>query len=214
MAKLSLRQRKKITNLFSFNCEDWELIRKYKYNWDHKKLQDLRTRVNTHYSNEQNKLCAYCKLPFRDDIQVEHIVPKKGKFGRKEFTFLPENLAVACKHCNTKKSTNNDMIPFDREEYPRIGLYFKIIHPHFDDYFEHIEIVDKSRYVHKTVKGYKTIKRCGLFEERILSVLVRYMRYEDNSLIEGVLRIQDLKDNFQSKIDRFINKIFSKREQQ
>lgn len=210
MAKLSVRQKKEIRNSISLTRIEWVEIRNNKGEWDKKNLDPIKDRIRKFYKIEQNKLCAFCKLPFRDDVQVEHVVPKGGKFGRREYAFYSKNLVAACKHCNTSKSTNNDMIPWDRKSYPINGWDFKIIHPHFDRYFDHIEIVDKSRYVAKTLKGYRTIRRCKLYETSILEVLVEAMRYQDDAFISGYLRIKDLVGDFKPKIDKLINKVFIK----
>jgi len=208
MARLSKRQKKNITKSFVLTRKDWDLIRQENYDWDSKDLKPIINRIRNFYKKEQNKLCAYCKLPFRDDIQVEHIVPKAGIYGRKEYTFYSKNLVVACKHCNSKKSTNNDMIPWNKKQYPVIGSDFKIIHPHFDNYFDHIEIIDKSRYLRKTIKGYKTIERCKLYDPVILEVLAEYMKYQDDPLISAIIRIRELQGDFRGKIDRLLAKIF------
>ena len=186
-------------------------IAQFGRNWDNANLKRIKDKIRKHYKREQNKLCCFCKLPFRDSVEVEHTVPKGGKEGRNDFSFHPLNLSVACHHCNNKKSTNNDLIPWTLTTYPRSGLYFKIVHPHFDSYFDHITIEDKSRYVAKSVKGYKTIDRCKLYDTTITEQLVKYMRYEDDPLIQGVLRIRELGGSFQEitkKIDRFFNFLF------
>ncbi|PHR48039.1 MAG: hypothetical protein COA32_05800 [Fluviicola sp.] len=211
MARLSKRQRKNIEKPFKLSVLDHQEIRENSYDWSSTNLKPLKDRIRKHYKKEQNGLCSYCKLPFRDVIQVEHMVPKGDLYGRSEFSFLPTNLSVACTSCNTKKSINNDMIPWDRTDYPKAGLFFKIIHPHYDPYLMHIEIVDKSRYTPKTVKGYNTIKRCKLYESNITEQLVKYMKYEDDPLIQGVLRIRELQgdlSNIKNKIDRFFSLLF------
>jgi len=210
MARLSIRQKKEIVNPVQLSIAEQKLIKFYDYNWDYYHLKEIIDKIRTHYLFEQNKLCAFCKLPFRDEVQVEHIIPKAGNQNpRKDFSYYPQNLAVSCRFCNTKKSTNNDFQNQSWKNYPTSGMYFRIIHPHFDHYFDHIEIVDKSRYVAKTSKGYNTIKRCGLYESKINDLLVLYMRYEDDPLIEGIIRIRELTGNFQNIIDRLIDKIFN-----
>ncbi len=166
-------------------------------------------KARNHYLNEQEKLCAYCKLPFRDTTQVEHIIPKAGaQRPRKEFSYTPKNLAVSCGFCNTKKSTNNDYLEPLWKHYPQSGIYFKIVHPHFDNYFDHIQIVDKSRFEARTIKGYNTIKRCGLHESKMSDLLVYYMRYEDDPIIQGVIRFREMQSDFKATIDRFLDRIF------
>jgi hypothetical protein len=212
MARLSLRQKNEIDKPYELTVAEHKEIKKHSSDWAKKELKPIKDKIRKHYKKEQGKLCCFCKIPFRDNIHVEHLVPKtKGKYtpkGRPEFTFTSNNLTVACNHCNTKKSTNNDMIPWDRNPYPQTGQYFKIIHPHFDKYLDHIEIVDKSRYVAITVKGYNTIERCKLYDSNITDLLVKHMKYEDDPLIQGVLRFRELQGDFKNKIDRFFNLLF------
>lgn len=208
MARLSILQKKEIINPVTFTEAEVRRIKARNYDWDYYYLGDIIKKARKHYTAEQNKLCSFCKLPFRDDIHVEHMIPKSGKQKpRKEFSYTPRNLSVACKHCNSMKSTNNDLILSVGNNYPNSGLYFRIIHPHFDKYFDNIAIVDKSRYVAKTVKGYNTIKRCHLYEQKMSDLLVKYMRYEDDPIIHGYLRIKDMAGDFRPTIDRFLSRI-------
>lgn len=210
MARLSKRQKKEITNPVVISRAEQNRIKAHNYDWNYYHLGDIIEKIRNHYTTEQGKLCAFCKLPFRDEIQVEHIIPKGGaQKPRKEFSYHPINLVVSCRFCNTNKSTNNDFKEQLWKHYPTSGIYFRIIHPHFDKYFDHIEIVDKSRYVAKTSKGFNTIKRCGLYESKINDLLVNYMRYEDDPIIQGTLRIRELTGNFSATIDRFINAIIN-----
>ncbi|MBS1780381.1 MAG: hypothetical protein JST70_13705 [Bacteroidetes bacterium] len=208
MAKLSKRQTPKIDNKYTLARVDYNEIKKYNFNWEDKHLDDIKGRIRMFYKEQQNNICAFCKLPFRDDIHIEHMVPKGGKYGMPMYAFYTLNLCVCCKHCNSKKSTNNDMVPWNRIPYPHDGQYFKIIHPHFDNYFDHIQIVDKTRYVAKTLKGYKTINRCKLYDPVILEVLAETTKYQEDPLIQGVLRMRELGTNFKATIDRFFDKIF------
>lgn len=210
MARLSKRQKKEIINPVVITRAEKIRIKALNYNWNYYHLGDIIEKIRKHYSTEQGHLCCFCKLPFRDEIQVEHIIPKAGAHKpRKEFSYYPVNLAVSCRFCNTNKSTNNDFQVQNWNHYPTSGIYFRIIHPHFDKFFDHIKIVDKSRYVAKSSKGYNTIKRCGLYESKMSDLLVNYMRYEDDPLIQGVIRLREIQGNFKSTIDRFINLIFN-----
>lgn len=208
MARLSVRQKKEINTPVYISPSEYLRIKTHNNNWSYYYLGDIINKVRGHYLTEQGKLCAFCKLPFRDDIQVEHIIPKLGnQIPRKEFSFTPQNLVVSCRFCNTNKSTNNDFIEQKWKHYPQSGVFFKIIHPHFDKYFDHIQIIDNSRYVAKTVKGYNTIERCGLYKSKISDLLANYMRYEDDPLIQGVIRLREIQGDFKATINKFIKLI-------
>lgn len=208
MARLSKRQKKEIENPVVITPAEHQRIKARHFDWDYYHLGDVISKIRTHYTEEQGNLCAFCKLPFRDEIQVEHLIPKAGKNSpRKDFSYTPKNLCVTCRFCNTNKSTNNDFVSYSGTHYPTSGNSFKIIHPHFDKYFDHISIVEKSRYVAKTLKGFKTIKRMGLYETKITDLLVNYMRYEDDPVIQAVLNIRDLPRTSREVIDRFLSRI-------
>ena len=212
MARLSLRQKKRITNKFSLTLDDYQLIRQNGGDWEsrNKDMVALKDRIRNHYKEEQGKICVYCKLPLYEEVHAEHIVPKSGIHGRPEYSFYPINIAASCWHCNTKKSTNNEMIPWDKIPYSFCGQDFKIIHPHYDDYFDHIEIANKSMYVRKTVKGHHTIQRCKLNEPAKLEHLAEAMMYQDNPLFEAMIRISKMRKDYEKIIDRFVERCFGK----
>jgi len=121
MAQLSKRQKKEIVNPVIISRDEKIRIMSRDYDWNYYHLGDIIEKIRKHYSNEQGLLCAFCKLPFRDEIQVEHIIPKAGAQNpRKEFSYHPINLVVSCRFCNTNKSTNNETNLF---------LYFLLIGP-------------------------------------------------------------------------------------
>ena len=83
--------------------------------------------------------------------------------------FEAKNLCVICADCNLIKrdqevsnqiedTLNN---PERRSRYPRASSAFKIIHPHIDEYDEHI--IHRGRiYIDRTDKGLFTISTCKL----------------------------------------------------
>ncbi|WP_318486493.1 HNH endonuclease [Photobacterium leiognathi] len=138
--------------------------------WSIADLQVLRVHVRNHYRIQQQGICAYCRqrvsLKSAANCHVEHIAPK-SKYP--QFMFEPKNLCVACADCNEIKKEQETMgeepDPIcngdDRVRYPRAASSFYIVHPHFDDYDEHIEIFN-GHYVDKTDKGHFTIGACKL----------------------------------------------------
>ncbi|MBU1296547.1 MAG: HNH endonuclease [Gammaproteobacteria bacterium] len=168
-----------INNVFSFTAEELTLIESIKIldDFDHKKwssnaLTPIRIRIRNFYREHQNFICTYCKGDISTtsafNAQVEHIVPKALHI---DFMFTPKNLCVICADCNSIKSdkevaneeehtTNNENII----RYPTTADAFKIVHPHFDEYDEHIKIVADNFYVenNNSNKGRFTIYLCKL----------------------------------------------------
>lgn len=140
-------------------------------NWGLPEYSEVRKEARDHYRNEQKGKCAFCKEPVSlrsaSNCQVEHIVPKSL---HKEFIFTEKNLCVICADCNEikreqetlKKIENTLKKPAKVKLYPRSSGAFKIVHPHFDTYEEHILIVN-GLYVDKgSKKGNFTIGACNL----------------------------------------------------
>ena len=138
--------------------------------WSDDDLSEIRSAIRSHYKNEQNGRCAYCKNPISIhsalNCHVEHIAPK-SKYP--QFIFEPKNLCVICSDCNTIKR-NQEVIRAEpdtvvngatRKQYPRSSSAFLIVHPHFDDWDEHIQGFGKY-YVDKSQKGHFTIGACVL----------------------------------------------------
>jgi len=138
--------------------------------WGSECLEGLRKLIRDHYRAEQRGRCAYCKGPLSlqsaANCHVEHIAPKSKYLS---FIFEPKNLCVVCADCNEIKreqevhneapdTVNNGS---RRQIYPRAASAFKIVHPHYDVFDDHIEIFG-SFYGDKTDKGYFTIGACKL----------------------------------------------------
>lgn len=140
--------------------------------WNENSDDIIRTRkcIRDHYLLEQNFCCAYCRIQKKEKHgmtwDVEHILPK-SKYP--EFLFEPLNLVVACKECNSSKDDYDILqkkLP-NRKIYPIDSENFSIIHPHYDKYSKHIEIVaieGKRRYrVLDKTKGRNTYIACNFF---------------------------------------------------
>lgn len=188
-----------INDNFSFTPEDLALIETIEalpdYNhkkWTSDSLQDLRVRIRDFYREKQNYTCPYCKgnvsITSAFNAQVEHIVPKALHI---EFMFTPHNLCVICADCNTIKSNkevNNEHVHTtknaDIKRYPTSSNAFKIVHPHFDNYDEHITIIANEFYIENndSEKGRFTIFTCKLNKRFAL----KYNRNEE-TLIDDTL---------------------------
>ncbi|MGI2880656.1 HNH endonuclease [Vibrio furnissii] len=191
------------------NLEDVMSTIKSNDNFDHKswgcaELEVVRAYVRNHYRKQQQGLCAYCRNPVStqsaSNCHVEHIAPKSRYT---KFMFEPKNLCVACADCNEIKKEQETLgeepDPIvkgnSRIHYPRSTNSFYIVHPHFDNYDDHIEIFN-GHYVDKSDKGHFTIGACRLnrrlrafgWEETLISepelnkLMTEYLDAEDGIL--------------------------------
>lgn len=136
--------------------------------WGSEDLAPIRKTIRTFYRQEQSGICAYCKnnvsLVATDNAHIEHIAPKSLHLN---FIFEPKNLCVVCADCNTIKRNQEvlnqipDTLPRTFTRYPRSSQSFRIVHPHIDNYDDHILIKGRI-YIDKTAKGHFTIGACKL----------------------------------------------------
>lgn len=137
--------------------------------WGVDEIQDIRKIIRNYYRNLTKK-CFYCRneisLRSVKNCHVEHIIPKSEYVC---FMFEPKNLCVICSDCNEIK--NNKEVAGTLEkvvkgkktliQYPRSSNRFLVVHPHFDDYEEHIRKIGDI-YVDLSTKGSYTIHICEL----------------------------------------------------
>lgn len=112
-------------------------------------------------------MCAYCRNPVSltsaQNAHVEHIAPKSKYL---KFIFEPKNLCVICADCSAIKQNQEvldspDTIKRKTRRYPRSSSAFRIVHPHFDKWDDHILKVH-GFFVDRTPKGHFTIGACVL----------------------------------------------------
>lgn len=146
--------------------------------WDDQNNDDVanfRYLIRNHYLSKQRLSCYYCKqYVFSTDghhWQVEHILPK-SLFP--QFLFEPKNLIVICPRCNREKGNQNPHVNGDRacsqRTYPSTSGRFKIIHPLFDAYEDHITRIPAQHCDYpdhyflqaRTAKGKATVRMCYL----------------------------------------------------
>lgn len=168
--------------------------------WSVDDLQELRCCIRDYYRQAQRGTCAYCKkdvsLQAALNCHVEHIAPK-SKY--EDFMFEPKNLCVICADCNAIKREQEVLqeVPDTvvngslRKQYPRSGSAFKIVHPHFDDYDDHIEIFGLF-YGDKTDKGHFTIGACKL--NRKLRMFGWEAEYDEADVAAAAAKYLETKD--------------------
>ncbi|MNG57902.1 HNH endonuclease [compost metagenome] len=132
--------------------------------WSDEDLEFIRKEIKDFYIKEQRHTCIYCRQVFKSNNgriwDVEHVVSRESVH---EFMFEPKNLCVSCPECNQRKGANKVTNSKARKRLPSNSMDYAIVHPHFDDYQEHIEAIKPGEfYVSKTKKGEKTIAICGL----------------------------------------------------
>ena len=136
--------------------------------WSADELMPLRSKIRGFYRSEQVGVCAYCRgdvsLKSAGNAHIEHIAPKSLHL---RFIFEPRNLCVVCSDCNSIKRDQEvlnevpDTLSKSYSRYPRSSGAFKIVHPFFDDYDDHILIKGRI-YIDKSAKGAFTISACKL----------------------------------------------------
>lgn len=95
--------------------------------------------------------CEYCRLPqhaIEARFHVEHILAQQHLPPNVD---APENLALACHHCNLHKGTNLTSID------PLSGLVVPLFHPRRDEWNEHFAIIG-ARIVGLTPSGRATVQ--------------------------------------------------------
>lgn len=123
----------------------------------------FRREVKDHYLIEQTRRCCYCCFELQSDhstFDAEHIVDQKT---HPNFMFELGNLAAACKRCNKCKSTKpslvDGLIPV---ALPTNSADYKIVHPHLDEWDEHLKFDQFDRIKAIDPKGKATMDLCGI----------------------------------------------------
>ncbi|WP_312633983.1 HNH endonuclease [Pseudescherichia sp.] len=134
--------------------------------WDSDDISivNIKKAIKDHYIVSQDYTCPYCKqrlvVNHNATWDAEHIIPKSS---HPKFIFEPLNLCVSCKDCNNEKRDKAVLRNNRRRTFPVNSEDYKFVHPHFDNYNEHINIVEVAGYYFPlTEKGRKTIEKCGL----------------------------------------------------
>lgn len=179
-------------------AEDWDSQKTY--------IKSFKKNLRNDMYKKQNKLCAFCRIHVPSacvPMHREHIVYKNK---HPQWTFLPENLCVACPSCNEYKGTTEVLVDPQTSTYPNVGDGFKIIHPLYDRYSDHIELLGGVLYRGKTDKGVFTIEKChlhrvGLAEERADQKM--YMENKGNIIAE-LIHLTTISNHYVDDQDDFI----------
>lgn len=144
--------------------------------WSADALMALKGRIKSFYIATQASRCCYCDRHQGTENHrvwdVEHIVDR-AKYAW--FLFTPRNLAAACPDCNLAKSETEVLKTRGRKTYPSSSADFKIVHPHFDNFDDHI-FRHRHIYIPKTPKGSFTIYTC-----KLLRFAEKYIDWENSA---------------------------------
>ena len=175
--------------------------------WDSKKkyIKSFKKNLREDMYKKQNKRCAYCRIrvPLACvSMHREHIVYKDD---HPQWMFLPENLCVACPICNEFKGTIEVLDDPKTTTYPKTGSGFKIIHPMYDKYSEHIELVGGVLYKGKTNKGMFTIETCHLYRVDLAEERVDMKKYAENkgNIIAELINLLRMPDTYVDDREKF-----------
>lgn len=127
-------------------------------------IVNIKKSIKDYYIEAQDYTCPYCKQRIEVNHNAawdeEHIIPKKT---HPQFIFEPLNLCVSCKDCNNEKRDKSVLENNQRKTFPNKCEDYTIVHPHFDDFYEHIRIIEiAAYYLPLSEKGRRTIEKCGL----------------------------------------------------
>ena len=117
---------------------------------DKKGIKSFKKNFRQDMYRKQNKLCSYCRVhvPIACvPLHREHIVYKDE---HPQWMFLPKNLCVSCYWCNIYKGTTEVLENLQAVEYPKSSNGFRIIHPFYDKFSDHIELLGGVLYRGKT----------------------------------------------------------------
>ncbi|MBN6518277.1 hypothetical protein JZM36_15555 [Acinetobacter pittii] len=202
-----------INNCISYDLEINKIVEEkikdpnFKYkNWSDEDLEKVRKNIRDYYRKEQKGRCVYCREPLSlqsaSNCHVEHILPK-SKYT--SFIFEPKNLCVICADCNEIKREQETLEHSYQllkrssiVRYPKSSNAFLIVHPHFDDYDDHIKIIHGGYYIDLTPKGNKTIGVCKL--NRFTQ---KFGWPDEPSTLDEVLQTAQMLIESQSKEERF-----------
>lgn len=179
-------------------ADDWDSGKKY--------IKRFKKNLRDDMYDKQNKRCAYCRIHVPIGcvpMQRDHIVYKNA---HPQWTFLPENLCVSCFWCNDWKGTTETLVDPQTTVYPKVSEGFKIIHPLYDKYSEHIDLIGGILYHGRTDKGIFTIETCHLYRVELAEERADQKLYSENkgSIIAELVRLAALPEQYVDDKEEFL----------
>lgn len=156
--------------------------------WEDEKYSNVRKTIKDHYLKEQDYTCCFCKqrivVKSNRAWDIEHIIPKST---HPAFMFEPKNLCASCPDCNNEKRNKGVLDRDNRVRFPVVSTAYKIVHPHFDKYEEHLTVlVEGKLYGYKTTKGKLTYRIYGL--DRFMEDAGRDTSAESGSKVQQLMK--------------------------
>jgi len=139
--------------------------------WSDETVEPVREEIKQHYIAVQKYVCVYCARQIvtanKGLWDAEHVISREQA---PRFMFTPENLAVSCRDCNIAKGKKEVRVT-TRRKFPGESGHYRIVHPHFDIYAEHIRWFGEI-CAPISEKGVKTQEVCGLtrFTAKLLGI--------------------------------------------
>lgn len=122
--------------------------------------QGIKNKIKAYLEVHQNHYCVYCgiHLDIVGTSDREHIA-NKARYP--DFTYVRHNIVLSCIYCNRSKKGQKNTIATYNRKYSNCS--FKIIHPYFDKFEQHIEgsLNDSLLFfspVNNSIKGAASIK--------------------------------------------------------
>lgn len=168
--------------------------------WLDGKFDAIKKSIKEHYLKEQNYTCFFCRqrifVKNNRAWDTEHIL---SRHAHPAFMFHPLNLCVTCIDCNIEKGGKEVLVkPAPRSRFPAKSGSYKILHPHLDNYEDHLTvIVPGLLYSFQTPKGRATYNTYGL--ERFRKIAGRAK--------EPDIKIQKLAEAAMSEDPTTLNKL-------
>lgn len=159
-----------------------------KYSWGDRAtpVTKFKKKLKTDLRVLQLAQCCFCRRQLSDDgaVDMEHFIDKSLHGA---YTFEIQNLALACSTCNGAKNghTLHILAKLKRRAerqgkkysprclaltsalatgapYPTTAISFRWVHPHVDNFSNHIQLTRGWVYTRVTLKGYRTIRSAKL----------------------------------------------------
>jgi uncharacterized protein (TIGR02646 family) len=168
-------------------------------------VASFRNEVKDYYYAAQQRRCCYCSFelqPHKWTYDAEHILDKDEY---PEYTFELNNIAAVCKHCNISKS--NQAISASKQRFQELSAKseeYSIVHPHFDEWEEHLQFDEIGRIVSvaNSSKGEETIRICKIHAINAARLSDDFS-LRDKRVVEPILRSFHELDDAARKHDLF-----------